>query len=426
MTDQVNQDSIEEGTAISNQLIESKSNVVTGKHDQQLQELKLYVEEVMKRMDNAVNNVLTPQGGNNNTHFFNTPQSAATPQPITTPAVNPKPRCLNELMDHLCNMVLKIPSNSVIYDQEEVMTLIELVTLSKEDIFGIEDRAGIKIKKVDARKLQHLTWWYVEEAAKYPSNNMPDEHWLLKTNSDFEFFRRTRVPLLSRGDINTKSVHISQDNDTDALAQWSKNLKLGIESFPEFKGHIEKWLPFKRKFMATAKTHELDILFEKEIPSFIPGSPSERLFKKKNEFVYSVFLQKVSGGPCILAMRKHASTQCARSTFFAFIDYFESPENKMVISQKCQSIIEGLELTHNYPGGVASFVTKLENTYMDLEYCTGIPKSDLDKKTKLLLSIKDNRLYNMRDNFCTNPETTFQSCLTLLTQHDTMLSLIHI
>ena len=34
MTDQVNQDSIEEGTAISNQLIESKSNVVTGKQDQ--------------------------------------------------------------------------------------------------------------------------------------------------------------------------------------------------------------------------------------------------------------------------------------------------------------------------------------------------------------------------------------------------------
>ena len=163
----------------------------------------------MKRMDSAVNNVLTPQGNNNNTHFFNTPQSAATPQPITTPAVNPKPRCLNELMDHLCNMVLKIPLDSVIYDQEEVMTLIELVTLSKEDIFGIEDRSGVRIKKVDARKLQHLTWWYVEEAAKYPSNTMPDENWLLKTNSDFEFFRRTRVPLLSRGDINTKAVHVN-------------------------------------------------------------------------------------------------------------------------------------------------------------------------------------------------------------------------
>ena len=221
-------------------------------------------------------------------------------------------------------MVLKIPLDSVIYDQEEVMTLIELVTLSKEDIFGIEDKSGVKIKKVDARKLQHLTWWYVEEASKYPDNNMPDENRLLKTNSDFELFRRTRVPLLSRGDINTKAVNASKDSDTDALAQWSKNLKLGVESFPEFKGHIEKWLPFKRKFMATAKTHELDIIFRTDLPNFILGSLSERLFKKKNEFVYSVFLQKVSGGPCILAMRKHASTQCTRSTFFAFIDYFES------------------------------------------------------------------------------------------------------
>ena len=185
MTDQVKQDPIEDGLAMSTQLIEPNSNAATGKQDQQLQELKLYVEGMMKKMDNAFNNVLTPQGGNSNTHFFNTPQSAATPQPITTPAVNTKPGCLNELMDHLCNMVLKIPLDSVIYDQEEVMTLIELVTLSKEDIFGIEDKSGVRIKKVDARKLQHLTWWYVEEAAKYPDNNMQDENWLLKTNSDF-------------------------------------------------------------------------------------------------------------------------------------------------------------------------------------------------------------------------------------------------
>ena len=106
-------------------------------------------------------------------------------------------------------------------------------------------------------------------------------------------------------------------------------------------------------------------------------------------------------------MRKHASTQCARSTFQSFINYFESPENRMVISQKCHSIIEGLELTHNYPGGVQAYATKLENTYMDLEYCTGVEKTDLEKKTKLLLSIKDNKLFNMRDNFSTNPAMTY-------------------
>ena len=97
-------------------------------------------------------------------------------------------------MDHLCNMVLKIPLNSVIYDQEEVMTLIELVTLSKEDIFGIEDKSGVRIKKVDARKLQHPTWWYVEEAAKYPDNNMPDESWLLKKTQILSFLGKQEYP----------------------------------------------------------------------------------------------------------------------------------------------------------------------------------------------------------------------------------------
>ena len=61
------------------------------------------------------------------------------------------------------------------------------------------------------------------------------KNWLLKTNLDFKLFRRKRVPLLSRGDINTKAVNGNQDNDTDALAQWTKNLKLGIESFPELR-----------------------------------------------------------------------------------------------------------------------------------------------------------------------------------------------
>ena len=72
----------------------------------------------------------------------------------------------------------------------------------------------------------------MEEAAKYPDNNMPDENWLLKTNSDFDFFRKTKVPLLFRGDINSKAISGSQENDSEALVQWNKSLKLGTESFP--------------------------------------------------------------------------------------------------------------------------------------------------------------------------------------------------
>ena len=141
-------DPIEEGADLSTQLVESKNKLVTGVSDQQLQELKLYVEGMSRKMDLALQNLTTPSGSNSNNHFFNTPQSAATLQPVNTPASNTQQKSLDNLMDHLCNVVLKIPSSSVIYDQEEVMTLIELVTLSKEDIFGIVDRSGVMIKRL--------------------------------------------------------------------------------------------------------------------------------------------------------------------------------------------------------------------------------------------------------------------------------------
>ena len=47
---------------------------------------------------------------------------------------------MDMLLVHLCEKVLRIRIESVIYHQDEVRTLIDLVTMPKEDIFGVEDR----------------------------------------------------------------------------------------------------------------------------------------------------------------------------------------------------------------------------------------------------------------------------------------------
>ena len=65
---------------------------------------------------------------------------------------------MDMLLVHLCEKVLRIRIESVIYHQDEVRTLIDLVTMPKENIFGIEKREGKKISKADARLLQPLTW----------------------------------------------------------------------------------------------------------------------------------------------------------------------------------------------------------------------------------------------------------------------------
>ena len=286
---------------------------------------------------------------------------------------------MDMLLKHLCDEVLKMKENSVIYNQDEVKTLVDLVTMSKEDIFGIEDRDMKRISKVDARLLQHLTWWYAYVGTTYIHQEVPSDYWWNVTNEDFEKFRRTRVPMMSRSDMNMKGSTGSNE-ETEALTLFNKSLTLNVSQFPEFKGVLENWLFFKRKFLAMADTHGLGVIFQTEEEKFIPGSQAARLYKKKCQFMYSVFTQKLHGGTCILAIRKHQTKQDARKAFQEMVSHYESPENLMVISQKCMTIIEGLVLTHTYTGGVSAYTAKLENTYMDLEYCTKRENLTLKRK----------------------------------------------
>ena len=127
-------------------------------------------------------------------------------------------------------------------------------------------------------------------------------------------------------------VSSGSDEDSEALTLFNKSLTLNVSQFPEFKGILENWLFFKRKFLAMADTHGLGVIFQEEEETFIPGSQAARLYKKKCQFVYSVFTQKMHGGQCTLAIRKHQREQDARKAFKEMVTHYESPENLMVIS----------------------------------------------------------------------------------------------
>ena len=132
-------------------------------------DMKLLVEEMNKTMQKALVEVLTPGGARNESKFF------STPEPVKTPQKEEDRDCLNSLMQYLCKTVLQLPEDCIIFEQEEVESLLDLASLSKEDIFEIENESGRRIKKVHARKLQQLAWWYVDEASKYPGNQIKDD-----------------------------------------------------------------------------------------------------------------------------------------------------------------------------------------------------------------------------------------------------------
>ena len=90
-----------------------------------------------------------------------------------------------------------------------------------------------------------------------------------------------------------------------------------------------------------------------------------------------------------------------------------------VVAQTALTTIENLQLTRNFRNGVVGFITKLENTYMDLEYCTNVRKSDHEKKAKLLPAIVDTRYLSTRDLFAIL-DISFEECMRKLMQLATM------
>ena len=174
-------------------------------------DMKLLVEEMKKTMDKALIEALTPSVTENDSRFF------SSPGPVHTPPKKKEQERLDPTLNYLCQAILGLPMDCVIYNQEEVETLLDLTSLSKEDIFDIEGMSGGKIKKIHARKLQQLTWWYIDEASKHPNNQVQDDDWFHKTSEDFENFRREKVPFMSRQDINIKTYKTSDNQDSEAL-----------------------------------------------------------------------------------------------------------------------------------------------------------------------------------------------------------------
>lgn len=169
-----------------------------------------------------------------------------------------------------------------------------------------------------------------------------------------------------------------------------------------------------------ARSHKLGVVFQKEMDKLIPGSTGEKLWHSKNQYTFSVFVQRVRGAKCGVIMRQHQETQDARKTFQAFVKHFESPDNLQVVAQTTLTTLENLQLPSNFRHGVVGFITKLENTYMDLEYCTSVKKSDHEKKTKLLQAIVDTRYLSTQNSFAIMSDLTFEGCLNKLMQLSTM------
>ena len=81
----------------------------------------------------------------------------------------------------------------------------------------------------------------------------------------------------------------------------------------------------------------------------------------------------------------------------------------MDISQKC-----------HFRGGAQACVTQLQNAFLDLEYCTGAKKKNLEEKTTLLQVIEDTNYHATRDTLALDSGKSYHDSLSAIDQHATM------
>ena len=326
---------------------------------------------------------------------------------------------------HILEDVLGIDETSVIFHQDEVYEILDLITMTSQDIKGIKGTINgntTPLSKRDARLIIQFTWWYKDICNQSLESHVADDYWFSTTKQEFTEFRRTRAPALTNPTSTSQFSNPVQDGVVGAadVIQFRNSIKKEVSQYPEFKGSLEGWLPFKRKLRAIAATHGIERIVQDNIVQPIKDSQDYRLYEQQNTFLYSVFTQKLAGGPANLALRAYETNRDARNVFLRLKSHYESTTNLMVISQKCHARIQSLKLNRFFKGGAQAFVTQLQNAFLDLEYCTGTAKNDLEKKTTLLLAIEDDNYHSIRDNLAMDPSKDYHDSLAAIDQHATM------
>ena len=181
------------------------------------------------------------------------------------------------VFQYIVDDIIRLSQNSVIRYQDEVFELLDLITMSEKDIADITGRINgqdVKISKRDSRLLLHFVWWHQDLASQLLNTTLDNDIWLDYDRDDFTKFRREKVPTIAASG-SSASRHISTtavtgDVGAETVLQFQRSIKMEINQYPDFKGALEGWLPFKRKLKAITATHGIDRIITENPNPIIP------------------------------------------------------------------------------------------------------------------------------------------------------------
>ncbi len=198
------------------------------------------------------------------------------------------------------------------------------------------DDLPVGTPKKGRKKVWHLLL-FRDHLAKIRKNGYID--WEDITQEMFREYQSTILPLFLRGGATKSSGDDTDDNVTNKqLENFEHAIKIITDHYPKFNSQVEHWLPFKRKFISVAKSHNMEAVLDNLADeTFTPpdeGSHARILWDKQNDFLFSAMNQQITGSRSILILRKHEANSDARKAFIELMWVYESTANKQAIAQK--------------------------------------------------------------------------------------------
>ena len=198
--------------------------------------------------------------------------------------------------------------------------------------------------------------------------------------TDKESFDTYRVLSADRATNLNSIAHKGSNND--ALSNFIKGVKRDKSQYPELKDerHFENW---KRSFVAIAKSHRIDEVFD---PLYVPTTPEDiEVFAKKQKFAYTFLDEKICTDMGKTLVRKHEVTGNAQLIWAEFVHDAKLSTKAQINSSDILSWITSAKFDSTWRGTSHGFILYWINKVKDYDSFTPDPKNRFTESLKLTL-----------------------------------------
>ena len=291
-----------------------------------------------------------------------------------------------EIFQHILTNVLNLKETDqlcVALSDSGYDTVTDLATLTEDEIDKftfVESGTSRPVLKKQRKLLSHLLLW--RDWRSKQLTTFTHENWMELDSASFTQFRDNQLPDIVRGGSHAPSTSSSGDIThgivtSSEVISFKKSIDKSNTDFPEFNGHISKWMLTKQTYIAVAANHGISrILDESAVPP--EGSRDRELFDVQNRYFYNILKVKVKSGRARAIVNQHAISLDGKSAWGKCVAFYEQKSISSMAKATYFERLSNMRLTTNYRGGPSRFLTDFENIVTELAQLTGEDMKDDD------------------------------------------------